>query len=118
MNLISISQLFILVIQLLSSPLVAVQDPQSKQVIGIGNKMEGIYVEELHVLIKVASSVDLSSFLLTSKSSMFDLWYFCLGHISSSHLTYLVFIDVLGNLNSHNISNCSGSKASKIYITF
>ena len=46
------------------------------------------------------------------------LHFFCfsqssLGHISASRLKFLVSIGLLGTLESHDISNCSGCKLEK-----
>ena len=91
-----------------------VQDPQSQRVIGIGSKQGGLYViDELQlpqVLDVAASSVDLSSFHLTSYFSSFYLWHSKLGHVSAPYLEYLISKESLGNLQTHDVSDCSGCK--------
>ncbi|TXG48946.1 hypothetical protein EZV62_024821 [Acer yangbiense] len=76
---------------ILSTNLSLPDDLHSMKLIGTGRKEGGLYVlEELHVPIVAASSIDLSSFKLNSKSSIFYLWHSRLGHVSSPHLRYLV----------------------------
>ena len=70
-------------------------------------------VEKLHVLDFVASTIDLSSFRLSPLSSSFYLWHSRLGHVSESRLKYLVSNGALGNLHTHDISDCSGCKLAK-----
>lgn len=43
------------------------------------------------------------SFRLSSASSIFYLWHSHLGHVLSSHLKFLVSIEALGNLHTHDI---------------
>ncbi|XP_062089426.1 uncharacterized protein LOC133795958 [Humulus lupulus] len=71
-------------------------DPYSKKLIGTG-----------------PSSVDLSSFRLSSSSSSFYLWHSRLGHVSGSRLKYLASTEALGKLQTHDISDCCGCKLAK-----
>ncbi|CAL2250163.1 unnamed protein product [Prunus armeniaca] len=115
LNLISISQLCAsgYVVQF-SSTSCYVQDPHSKKLIGAGRREGGLYVlEKLQILALVVSSIDLSSFCLSPKSSNFYLWHSRLGHVSGSRLKYLVSTGALGNFNCHDISDCSGCKLAK-----
>ena len=74
----------------------------------------GLYIlDKLTVPVVVASSVDLSSFRLSSSSSSFYLWHTRLGHVSASSLKYLAFTEKLGDLQTHDISDCSGCKLAK-----
>ena len=70
-------------------------------------------MDELKVTDVAASSVDLSSFRLSHLSSDFYLWHSRLGHVSASRLRFLVSTGDLGNLNSQDISDCSGCKLAK-----
>ncbi|TLX66533.1 hypothetical protein E9993_23400, partial [Labilibacter sediminis] len=75
-----------------------VQDARSRKVIGIGRRLGDLYVlEQLHAADVAASSVDLSSFHLSPKSSVFYLWHSRLGHVSASRLQFLVSTGVLGS---------------------
>ena len=60
----------------------------------------------------MASSPDLSSFSISSKSPMFYLWHSRLHYMSKSRLQYSVSTGVLGSIKSHDISDCSGCKIS------
>ncbi|CAL8092397.1 unnamed protein product [Prunus armeniaca] len=89
-------------------------DPHFKKLIVTGRRKGGLYVlEKLQILALVASSIDLSSFCLSPKSSNFYLWHSRLGHVSGSRLKYLVSTGALGNFNCHDISDCSGCKLAK-----
>ena len=91
-----------------------VQDPQSQKLIGIGRRQGGLYIlDKLTVLVVAAFSVDLSSFRLSSLSFSFYLWHSRIGHVSASHLKYLVFTRKLGDLQTYDISDCSGCKLEK-----
>ncbi|XP_057981207.1 uncharacterized protein LOC131166644 [Malania oleifera] len=94
-----------------------VQDPKSRKLIGKGRREGGIYVlDELRVPDHVATSgVDLSSFHLDSSSSISYLWQSRLGHVSASHLKFLVSSDVLGDLQINDTSNYSGCKLAKFF---
>ena len=72
-------------------------------------------MDELKVPDVAASSADLSFFCLGHCSSSFYLWHSRLGHVSMSRLSYLVFTRALGNLQTHDISYCSGYKLAKIH---
>ena len=69
-------------------------------------------MDELKVPVTAATSVDLSSFRL-SHSSIFYLWHSRLGQVLSSHVRFLASIGVLENLQTHDISYCSGCKLAK-----
>ncbi|KAH6834928.1 hypothetical protein C2S53_007300 [Perilla frutescens var. hirtella] len=74
-----------------------VQDLYSKRRIGTGHRQGGLYImDDLQVPDVAASSVDLSGFHLSPSSSDFYLWHSRLGHVSSSHLNYLISIGSLG----------------------
>ena len=75
LNLVSVSQLCASGYLLsFSSSTCCVQDPRSRKVIGTGRRQGGLYVlDELKVSDIGASSVDLSSFRLSSYSSDFYL---------------------------------------------
>jgi Pol polyprotein/gag-pre-integrase-like protein len=92
-----------------------IQDRRSQMVIGTGHRQGRLYVlDQLRVSDDVAaSSVDLSSFRLSSSSSPFYLWHSRLGHVSASRLRFLTSTGALGPLNSHDISDCSGCKLAK-----
>ena len=84
--------------------------------IGTGCRQGGLYIlDKLTVPVVAASSVDLSSFRLSSSSSSFYLWHSCLGHILASRLKYLASIGKLGDLQTHDISYCSGCKLVKFF---
>ena len=70
-------------------------------------------MDELKVPDIAASSVDLSSFRLSSSSSSFYLWHSRIGHVSGSRLKYLASIGALGKLKTHDISDCCGCKLAK-----
>ena len=55
----------------------------------------------------------MSSFYLSPPSSSFYLGHPHLGHVSASHLKYLVSIGALRNLKTQHISDCSGCKLAK-----
>jgi len=59
--------------------------------------------------------MDLSSFRLSSSSSPFYLWHSRLGHVSTYRLKFLVSTGVLGTLECHDISDCSGCKLAKFF---
>jgi len=67
-------------------------------------------LNQLKELIFRASCVNLSSFRLSSSSTTFYLWHSCLGHIYASRLNFLASTGVLGSLDNHNTSDCSGCK--------
>ena len=91
-----------------------VQDRQSQKMIGIGSRQRGLYVlNQFKDSSVAASSVDLSSFWLSRSSSDFYLWHSRLGHVSASHSQFLGSTRALGQLNSHDISNCSVCKLTK-----
>lgn len=80
------------------------QHPQSKRVIGIGHREGGLYaLVELRIPDVAASTVDLSSFHITAKSSNFYLWHSRLGHVSASRLKFLVSKGSLGQIKPHDI---------------
>lgn len=115
LNLVSVSQLCESgYLVSFSSSTCFVQDPRSQKVIGTGRRQGGLYVlDQLNVSHVAASSVDLSSFRLSRSSSVFYLWHSRLGHVSASRLKFLVSTGALGNLDSHDISDCSGCKLAK-----
>ncbi|KAH7571721.1 hypothetical protein JRO89_XS04G0125500 [Xanthoceras sorbifolium] len=91
-----------------------VSDLQSKKLIGIGRRSGGLYVlDELKLPVFAAPSVDLSSFRLCPSSSSFYLWHSRFGHVSASRLRFLASMGTLGNLQTHDISDCSGCKLAK-----
>ena len=63
----------------------------------------------------IALGFDLSYFHLTSFSSSFYLWHSKLGYVSTPHLKYLISKGSLGNLQTHDIPNCSGCKLVKFF---
>jgi hypothetical protein len=69
-----------------------VQDLQTQKLIGTGRREYGLYIfDELKVPVVVpaaTTTVDLSSFRLSSSSSSFYLWHSRLGHVSSSRLRF------------------------------
>jgi len=90
-----------------------VQDLQSSKLIRTDRRENGLYIlDELKVTVvaTATTTVDLSSFHLSPSSSSFYLWHSRLGHISSSCLRFLASVRALENLNSCDISNCSGCK--------
>ena len=115
LNLVSVGQLCDSSLTVLfTSTNCCVQDPRSRKVIGTGRREGGLYVlNELKVSDVAASSVDLSSFRLSHSSSDFYLWHSHLCHVSASRLKFLVSTGVLGSLDSHDISDCSGCKLAK-----
>ncbi|KAI3769398.1 hypothetical protein L6452_00500 [Arctium lappa] len=115
LNLVSVGQLFDSGYKVSFSPdSCCVQDPRTQKLIGTGRRRGGLYVlDELRLPVAVAHSADLSSFRLSSKSSSFYLWHSRLGHVSAYRLKYLVSSGNLGNLQVHDISNCSGCKLAK-----
>ena len=97
-----------------SSTACCVQDPRSQKLIGIGRRQGGLYVlDNLRPPHVAASGVDLSSFSLNSSSSSFYLWHSRLGHVSASRLKFLASKGHLGDLSTHDISDCSGCKLAK-----
>jgi hypothetical protein len=102
-----------------SSSFCFVQDLQSKKLIGIGCRENGLYIlDELKVSVFVAATtatVDLSSFRLSPSSSSFYLWHSRLGHVLSSRLRFLASTRALENLNTCYISDCSGCKLAKFF---
>ncbi|GJX59951.1 retrovirus-related pol polyprotein from transposon TNT 1-94 [Tanacetum coccineum] len=57
-----------------------------------------------------SSSVDLSSFWSNRYSLAFHLWHCHLGHVFGPCLWFLASIGALGQLNTHDISDCDGYK--------
>jgi hypothetical protein len=93
-------------------------------VIGTGRRNEGLYIlDELKVTVVVTTSVpvatttsvDLSSFCLSSSSSSFYLWHFHLGHVLPSRLRFLASIRALKNLQTCDIFYYSGCKLAKLF---
>ncbi|KAI3755838.1 hypothetical protein L1987_55647 [Smallanthus sonchifolius] len=85
---------------------------------GIGRRVRDLYVlEELKVYVPgvAASSVDLSSFRLSPLSSEFYIWHSRLRHVSASHLKFFVSSGALGQLQTCDISDCSGCKLVKFF---
>jgi hypothetical protein len=68
------------------------------------------------IVVAATTSVDLSSFCLSPSSSSFYLWHSHLGHVSSSHLRFLTSTWALENLQTCDISYCSGCKVVKFSI--
>ncbi|KAK0599286.1 hypothetical protein LWI29_003954 [Acer saccharum] len=110
LNLVSVSQLCDFgYLVYFSSTSCHVQDPQSQKLIGTGRRQGELYfLDELRVPVVAAFGVDLSSFRLSYSSSSFYLWHSRLGHVSASRLKYLASTGALGNLQTHDISDCSG----------
>jgi len=76
-----------------------VQDLQSQKLTGTGRKEKRLYIlDELKVLVNVATNVDLTSFCWSPSSSNFYLWHSRLGHVLSSRLRFLVSTGALKNL--------------------
>lgn len=115
LNLVSVSQLCDSGYSVsFSSTSCHVQDPQSQKLIGTGRRRGGLYVlDELRLPVFAAPSADLSSFRLCPSSSSFYLWHSRLGHVSASRLRFLSSTGILGNLQTHDISDCSGCKLAK-----
>ncbi|KAL5844545.1 hypothetical protein ACOSQ3_010599 [Xanthoceras sorbifolium] len=115
MNLVSVSQLCDSSYSMFfTSTSCHVQDLQSKKLIGIGRRSGGLYVlDELRLPAFAAPSVDLFSFRLCPSSSSFYLWHSRLGHVSASRLRFLASMGTSGNLQTHDISDCSGCKLAK-----
>jgi hypothetical protein len=67
------------------------------------------------VLVATTTSVDLSSFCLSPSSSSFYLWHFYLGHVLPSRLRFLASTRALENLQTCDISDCSGCKLVKLF---
>jgi hypothetical protein len=78
-------------------------------------RMDKYILDELKVLVVVTitTTVNLSSFHLSSSSSSFYLWYSHLGHVSFSRLRFLASTWALENLQTCDISDCSGCKLAK-----
>jgi hypothetical protein len=96
-----------------SSSFCYVQDLQSQKLIGTGRRQNGLYIlNELKVSVAAAATitVDLSYFHLSPSSSSFYLWNSRLRHVSSSRLRFLASIEPLENLQTCDISDCSGCK--------
>ena len=72
-------------------------------------------MDKLRLPVFAAPSVDMSSFRLSPSSTSFYLWHSRLGHVSASRLKFLASTGALGNLQSHDISDCSGCKLAKFY---
>jgi len=88
-----------------------VQDHTSQKVIEIGRRQGGLYVlNQFKESIVAASSVDLSSFRLSS-SSPFYLWHSRLGHETTSRLKFLMSTRILGTLDNHDISALPSNKS-------
>jgi hypothetical protein len=62
-----------------------------------------------------ATNIDLSSFHFSPSSSNFYLWHSYLGHVLFSYLRFLVFIGALENLQTYDISDCSGFELIKFF---
>jgi hypothetical protein len=97
-----------------------VQDLQSQKLIGTGRMENRLYIlDELKVpvaaIVAATTTIDLSSFHLSSSSSSFYLWHSRLGHVSSSRLIFLASTRALGNLKTCDISDCSGCKLAKCF---
>ena len=54
--------------------------------------------------------------LIMIESSSFYLWHSRLGHVSASHLKYLVFTRKLGDLQTYDISDCGDCKLEKFSV--
>jgi len=93
-----------------------VHDRTYQKVIEIGRRQCELYVlNQFKESIVVASSVNLSSFRLSSSSSSFYLWHSRLGHVSASRLKFLVSTRVMG-LDNHDISYCSDCKLANFFV--
>ena len=91
-----------------------VHDLQSKKLIGTGRRKGGLYVlDELKVPEVKATGINLSSFRRSPSSLRFYLWHSRLDHVFASRLRFLASKGVLGSLQSHDISDCSGCKLAK-----
>jgi hypothetical protein len=62
------------------------------------------------VSVVAVSTFDLSFFCLSPFSSSFYSWHSHLGYISPFYFRFLASIGDLKNLQTFNISNCSGCK--------
>jgi hypothetical protein len=85
---------------------------------GTDHRENGLYIfHELKVSIVTATttSIDLSSFHLSHSSSNFYLWHSRLGHVLSSRLRFLASTRTLKNLQTCDISDCSGCKLTKFF---
>ncbi|GKD97696.1 gag-pol polyprotein [Tanacetum coccineum] len=87
----------------------------ASEVVGKGHTQEDLYVldhfKDIHDT--ASSSVNLSSFWLNRSSSAFYLWNSRLGHVSGSCFRFLASTRALENLDTHDISDCSGCKLAK-----
>jgi hypothetical protein len=91
-----------------SSSFYCVQDLQSQKLIGTCHREIELYIlDELKVSIIAAAititTVDLSSFRLSSSSSSFYLWHSHLGHVFFSRLRFLASTRALENLQTCDI---------------
>ncbi|XP_031256344.1 uncharacterized protein LOC116114338 [Pistacia vera] len=134
MNLVSIGQLCVTgYLVLFSSSSCHVQDLQSQKLIGTCRRQRGLYVlDTLKAPDIAASSIDLSSFRLSSSSSSFYLWHSCLGHVLASRLssfwgeTVLTIVHLIKKIPSSNTSGYGDGKkgyrcfdliAQKLYVS-
>jgi len=88
--------------------------PISQKVIKIGRRQGGLYVlNQFKESIVAPCSVDLSSFCLSSSSSAFLFVTFSFGSCFCISFKNFSAMRVLGTLDSHDITDCSGCKLTK-----
>ncbi|CAL2231092.1 unnamed protein product [Prunus armeniaca] len=86
-------------------------DPHFKKLIGTGRREGGLYVlEKLQIPALVASSIDLSSFCLSPKSSNFYLWHSRLGLCDlGGEYTSRAFTDLLASDGTTHQFSCTAT---------
>ena len=85
------------------------QDRHSKKLVGTGHREGSLFILECLHLPFFALSVS----GLANPPSLFYLWHYKLGHVSSSHLKYMLSSGLLGNVPYSDICNCKGCHLAK-----
>ena len=88
-----------------------VQDPKTKQILGLGRKV-GRMIEVIYLRLPLQSSSLVAS---VSYTSSFDLWHARLGHLSLARIKSLASSEALGNYLSSETISCLSCKLGKYH---
>ncbi|KAI3681339.1 hypothetical protein L6452_36130 [Arctium lappa] len=117
LNVPKLSLSLVLIAQLLESNLIilfhssgcVVQDPKTKQILGLDRKV-GRMIEVVYLRLPLPSSSLVAS---VSSTSSFDLWHARIGHLSLARIKSLANLGVLGNCVSTDNISCLSCKLGK-----
>ncbi|KAJ9558092.1 hypothetical protein OSB04_012706 [Centaurea solstitialis] len=85
-----------------------VQDPKTKQILGVGRRV-GRVLEVVYIRLPLQSSTFAAS---VSSIASFNLWHALLGHLSHNRIKVLASSGLLGNISSESVS-CLSCKLGK-----